>query len=127
MKVFENLDREQAAMYRWMRKHMTPSMFMHLTGKTAPEDLQALQVDRELREAFENEAYRAVMDVIPERSKIRQGLLPPALGAAILKYTECVQYDALFCESFSGETYGDVQAKVTEAFKEMCNEMAKLR
>jgi hypothetical protein len=114
-------------MYRWIRQNMNESMFWQLTGKVIDDVPTELDIDRELREAYlrdraENFAKRGV-----DASKIKIGILPPALGGALLKYTDAVGEAALFEEGLGGYTHRDMEDKVVLAFRALCEQIAKVR
>lgn len=126
MKVFENLDREQAGMYRWMRSELTFEFLSHLTG-VGVEVGSGLDVDRALRSAYERYVSHGAAASAGDRSKLRSGLLPPALGAALAAYTAAVEDAATFQEGLGGLLYNDVERAKVEALQILCNEIAKIR
>ena len=125
MKVFDDMEREQADMYRWMRRNMTPDFFNDLTGKDMFAD--NLDVDRELREAHHLDRAAMFAKASVQASKLRVGLLPPELGAALSAYTTAFVDRATFEEGLSGKTYADVGRELEAKFLALCEEMAKLR
>jgi len=129
MKVFDDMDKEQASMYRWIRSLMSNSMLAMLTGKmvTSNVSMKDLEIDSMLRESFLQHEAMSSTERIASRSRVRQGLLPPALGAALHSYTLAVEECAMFAESFGGPTFSDVNTTLETEFRNLCNEMAKLR
>ena len=127
MKVFDDLTREQADMYRWVRQNMNESMFFQLTGKLIEDCKSELDIDRVLRESFVNDRASAFAKRGVEASKIKMGLLPATLGKALLEYSEAYAYAADFQEGLGGSTHGDIGSDLRQKFMALCEEIAKLR
>lgn len=126
MKVFDDMDKEQADMYRWVRRSMNESMFWQLTGQVLTDNMPVLDIDKALREAYLQDRAQEFAIRGVEASKVKVGLLPPSLGMALITYTNAVTNGALFEEGLSGETHGDKDREVVKAFQALCEEMAKL-
>lgn len=127
MKVFTNLDKEQANMYRWMRKNLTKSMFERLTGLDYDGKMTEMEIDLALKNAFElQQCHDAPFDV-QHRSKIRSGVFPAQLGIALEDFVEARIEQATFEEGLGGSTHNDVDQYVKQEFLKLCEEMAKLR
>lgn len=124
-----NLDQDQAAMYRWMRRRVGKDKhtFQSLTGRSDLEFLTELEIDDALRSAYERDYVANAIDGICLRSALRQGKLPPELGMALASYTEAVRDAASFKEDLGGVTYVDMDLEVKIQFVKLCNEIAKLR
>lgn len=132
----ENLDKVHANMWHWVRRNMTYGMLEALTNKKeiALEHLSDLEVDRLLREAFEQYQLTTSLDHVSERSKVRSGILHANLGNAILEYSEAIKTQTLelTCKSIFGDRQSKEHAqklenKVTEAFVKLCSEISKVR
>ena len=127
MRVFDNMDREQADMYRWIRQNMSESLFFDLTGKQISEMSSTLDIDRELREAYVRDRAAEFVKRGVEASKIKIGILPPTLGKALLEYSEAYAYAADFQEGLGGLSHGDVDSGLRQKFLALCEEISKLR
>lgn len=127
MKVFENMDREQADMYRWIRQNMSESLFFDLTGKQISEMPSTLDIDRELREAYVRDRASEFVKRGVAASKIKIGILPPSLGLALAQYSEAYANAADFQEGLGGLTHGDVDSALRQKFLALCEEISKLR
>ena len=106
MNVFMNLDREQAAMYRWIRDTCDAPTFGAITGASGWMKLDTMQIDHAFREAYHRYSMPKAGEKVINASKLRVGILPSGLGLALAKYTEAVEACALFAESFGGPTFG---------------------
>lgn len=127
MKVFANLDKEQANMYRWMRKNLTKSMFERLTCRDYEGKMTEMEIDLALKNAYELQQRTDAPFDVQHRSKIRSGVFPAALGAALEDFVEARIEQATFEEGLGGQTHGDVDQYVKQEFLKLCEEMAKLR
>lgn len=127
MKVFDDLDKEQADMFRWFRKNLTASMFERLTGLDFDSKMSEMEIDLALKNAFEMQQRHDAPFDMQHRSRIRSGVFPAMLGAALEDFVEVRIEQANFQESFAGETYGDVDQRVKAEFLQLCEELAKLR
>lgn len=125
MKVFTELDKEQADMFRWVRRNMTPEFFAELTGKLS-EGLTSLEVDVELREAYYRDRAGLAAKRLTESSKLRTGVLPESLGLALDEYTRAVQDALMFTEGLNSKTYKDMDEELKAALLNLCDEMSKL-
>jgi len=126
MKVFDKMDKEQADMYRWVRRNLNESMFWQLTGKPLNDTASVIDIDKELREAYLADRAESFAKRGVEASKIKIGVLPPALGKALLEYSEAYAESADFQEGLGGVTYAEMGREVTTKFLALCEEMAKL-
>lgn len=127
MKVFDNLDKQQAELYRWIRKKIDFRFFQRLTGLDTAERMSEVAIDGALLEACRRElAYDSAADVA-HRSKIRSGIFPATLGMALEDFVEARIDAANFQESLGGLTYRDVDQEMKAKFLVLCEEMAKLR
>lgn len=91
--MITTLTEEQAAMWRWARRHMVIEQAVALTGKsmTDLQDLSVIGFDCALRNAFAAEmAMNAAQDCVA-RSKIKSGILPEQLGLAIVDFAEAAR------------------------------------
>jgi hypothetical protein len=114
-------------MYRWFRKNITVSMFERLTGVDYKGRMTEMEIDLALKNAYElQQRHDAPFDV-SHRSKIRTGVFPAALGAALEDFVEARIHQATFRESLGGEMYIDVDQYVKAEFLKLCEELAKLR
>lgn len=127
MKVFDNLDKEQAGMYRWMRKNLTASMFERLTGLDYAGKLSEMEIDLAMKRAHDLQQLHDIPFDIAHRSKIRSGVFPAQLGVALEDFVEIRCDQALFTEGLGGMTYGDMDQEVKAKFLVLCEELAKLR
>lgn len=127
MKVFDNLDKEQASMYRWFRKNLTKSVFERLTGLDYDGKMTEIEIDLALKNAYEMQQRHDAPFDVQHRSKIRSGVFPSALGAALEDFVEARIEQATFEEGQGGPTHGDVDRYVKGEFLVLCEEMAKLR
>lgn len=127
MKIFDNLDKEQARLYRWMRKKIDFRFFNRLTGLETAEKMSEVSIDSALKEACDREqAYNAAED-LRQRSKIRVGIFPASLGFALEEYTLARIEAADFLEGLGGKTINDMDQELKTKFLALCEEMAKLR
>jgi hypothetical protein len=127
MKVFTNLDREQAAMYRWIRDTCDASTFAVLTGQSGWAKMNAMQIDTAFREAYHVHSILDAGARATNAAKLRSGILPTSLGAALARYTEAVETCATFAESFGGPTFSDVNNALENALMDLTDEMRKLQ
>ncbi len=111
-----------------MRRNMTGGFFTTLTGSILRGGVATnLDIDRALRDAFiADDAARAAKASV-EASKLRIGVLPASLGAALLNYTNAQLEASTFEEGLSGRTLNDVSLSVRETFERLCIELAELR
>jgi hypothetical protein len=127
MKVFQNLDREQAAMYRWIRDTCDASTFAALTGQSGWIKMDAMQIDTAFREAYHVHSILDAGARATNAAKLSAGILPTSLGAALARYTEAVEACATFAESFAGPTFSDVNNALENALMDLTDEMRKLQ
>lgn len=128
MKVFQELDKEQAAMYRWIRDTCDQKTFNALTGTSSNWiKIDAVQADREFREAYHRYAMPLAGEKAIAAASLRIGILPGSLGLALAKYTEAVEACATFAESFGGPTFSDVNHDLENALADLTTEMLKLQ
>ena len=131
MKVFDNLEKQQAELYRWMRKKIDFRFFHRLTGLETAEKMSEMSIDAALLEACHREkAYDAAFDV-QHRSKIRSGIFPAQLGFALEEFVRSrIQLEAMKAYSERSATDTDLRfadEQVKMRFLALCEEMAKLR
>ena len=127
MKVFDNLDKQQAELYRWMRKKIDFRFFQRLTGLETAEKMSEIAIDGALLEACERDlAYDCAADLL-HRSKIRCGILPSSLGLALEDFVEARIDASNFQEGLGGLTHRDVDQNLKAKFLVLAEEMAKLR
>lgn len=133
---FENLDQLHASMWHWVRRNMTYGMLKDLTNSKdiALEHLSDIEIDRMLRNSYDHYMLQNSVKDISEKSKIKSGILPQGLGAALLKYAEAIRTETL--ETTCKQIFGDRQSKehtqkleneISKAFIDLCNEIAKTR
>ena len=127
MKVFDNLDKQQAELYRWIRKKIDFRFFQRLTGLETADKMSEIAIDGALLEACHRElAYDAAAD-FAHRSKIRVGIFPAALGLALEDFVQARIEGADFQEGLGGKTFHDMDQEMKAKFLVLCEEMAKLR
>ncbi len=127
MKVFDNLEKEQSGMYRWMRKHLTKSMFERLTGLDYEGKLTEMEIDLALKRAYEEQQRHDAPFDVQHRSKIRSGVFPAALGLALEEFVVARIDASHFEEGLGGMTHGDYDRLLKAKFLALAEEMAKLR
>ena len=129
MKVFDELDKEQAGMYRWIRSNMTEDQFCWLVGSMEKpmHELTNLEVDRELREAYHRYSMHGAVQRMSEASKIQTGLLPASVGEALADLLEKTRSVVMWEMNASSKTMSEVDFDFTVSFERLCNEIAKLR
>ena len=129
MRVFDELDKEQAGMYRWIRANLSEDQFMWLVGSMEKpmHELTNLEVDRELREAYHRYQSHGAVKNIAEASKIRAGLLPKEIGEALANLLEKARSVVIWEMNASSKTMSEVDFDFTVAYERLCNEIAKLR
>ena len=127
MKVFNELDKEQAAMYRWIRDTCDHRVFVAITGQAGWIKMDALEIDTALREAYHRYAIPRAGEKAIAAASLRVGILPTSLGVALAKYTEAVEVCATFAESFSGPTFSDVNTNLENALADLTTEMLRLQ
>jgi hypothetical protein len=132
MNVFQNLDREQASMYRWLRDTMDQQTLERLIRKPVWSaegclDNDTLSRDTLLREAYHQYTARSAGEKVVNAAKMRVGILSTSLGAALARYTEAVEECATFAESFGGPTFSDVNRDLENALADLTDEMRKLQ
>ena len=124
MSNFENEDAIQADMFRWMVRHMTNATFMSLTKTERPID--ELEMLRILRESYLNDYSAEVGNRGAQASKIRQGILPAALGEAMGTYTVEAMKIAHRCGA-EGRAVSMIEDAQMEAnLQAVCEEIARL-
>lgn len=116
MRVFDELDKEQAGMYRWIRANLSEDQL-----------LTNLEVDRELREAYHRYQTHGAVKNIAEASKIRVGLLPKEIGEALTNLLEKTRSVVIWEMNASSKTMSEVDFDFTVTYERLCNEIAKLR
>ena len=127
MKVFDNLDKEQARLYRWMRKKIDFKFFQRLTGLETASKMAELSIDRALMDACDRElAYDGAADA-QHRSKIRTGIFPSSLGVALENFVNARIDASNFQEGLGGMTHADMDQELKAKFLVLAEEMAKLR
>lgn len=127
MNVFTNLDREQAAMYRWIRDTCDASAFRALVGQMMKQHQTTLETDHAFREAYHRQAARTTGERVVAEASLKAGILPSSLGLALAKYTEAVEACATFAESFGGPTFSDVNHELENALMDLTDEMRRLQ
>ena len=128
MNVFQNLDREQAAMYRWLRDTMDQQTLERLIRRPVWSadgclDTDTLARDNLLREAYHQYSARTAGERAVAGASMSVGILPTSLGAALARYTEAVEACATFAESFGGPTFSDVNNALENALMDLTVEM----
>jgi hypothetical protein len=127
MNVFTNLDREQAAMYRWIRDTCDASTFRALAGQMMKQHQTTCETDHALREAYHRYTMPAAGEKAVAAATMSAGILPSSLGLALTRYTEAVEACATFAESFGGPTFSDVNHDLENAMLDLVDEMRKLQ
>jgi len=127
MNVFTALDKEQAAMYRWIRDNCDASTFAAITGQGGWMKMDTMQIDHAFREAYHRYTLIGASDRVIASTKMRLGILPPELGLALAKYTEAVEECATFAEGLGGPTFSDVNRNLENALADLTHEMLKLQ
>ena len=127
MNVFQNLDREQAAMYRWIRDTCDASTFGAITGASGWMKMDTMQIDHAFREAYHRYSMIGASDRVIAETKMRIGILPKELGLARAKYTEAVEECATFAEGLGGLTFSDVNRNLENALADLSHELLKLQ
>ena len=127
MNVFQNLDREQAAMYRWIRDTCDASTFAAITGQGGWMKMDAMDIDHAFREAYHRHAARTTGERVVAQASLSAGILPSSLGAALARYTEAVEECATFAEGLGGRTFSDVNNALENALMDLTDEMRKLQ
>jgi len=127
MKVFEEMDKEHANMYRWIRKTMPQTLIRHLSPESVVyPNMSEMEVDRVLRTAFETHEASTIVDDLQHRSKIRSGLLPASLGMALKEFTLAAMDLGVARTAPEAERL-EFDKILTARFETLCNEMVKLR
>lgn len=128
--MINNLDQEQAQMFRWVRSRMNEHMFQRLTGSQF-DNRTELEKDLELKISFEKYIATYESERIIGDAKIRTGLLPESLGLALQEYTEAIVKSTLSSVTndlrFNAEEALKASTETIVALKNLCNEMANLR
>jgi hypothetical protein len=127
MNVFNTLDKEQAAMYRWIRDTCDASTFAAITGQSGWIKMNAMQIDSAFREAYHVHSILDAGARATNAAKLRSGILPTSLGAALARYTAAVEASATFAEGFGGPTFSDVNRDLENALMDLTDEMRKLQ
>jgi hypothetical protein len=127
MNVFTNLDREQAAMYRWIRDNCDASTFHAITGQAGWMKMDTMEIDHAFREAYHLHSARTTGERVVAQASLKAGILPSSLGLALAKYTEAVEACATFAESFGGPTFSDVNRDLENALMDLTDEMRRLQ
>lgn len=126
MQVFDRLDKEQAAMYRWIRDTCDASTFQAITGQSGWMKLGEMEMDKAFRDAFARyEASRT--ERVTAHAQLSAGILPASLGIALHAFAESVEECATFAEGLSGQTFGDVNRARENAFDNLIDEIRKLQ
>jgi hypothetical protein len=131
-KVFEVLDKEQAAMYRWIRDTMDQKALERLIRKPVWSaagclDTDTLSRDTLLREAFHQYEAKTSGPKVAASAQLRVGILPSALGRALALYTDAAVDAATFEEGLSGVTIRDKDIALAEALRDLTDEILKLQ
>jgi hypothetical protein len=127
MNVFQNLDREQAAMYRWIRDNCDALTFHAITGQAGWIQLGTMELDHAFREAYHRHSARTAGERVVAQASLKSGILPSSLGLALARYTEAVEACATFAESFGGPTFSDVNHDLENALMDLTDEMQRLQ
>jgi hypothetical protein len=127
MKVFVELDKEQAAMYRWIRDNCDASTFAAITGQGGWIKMDTMQIDHAFREAYHRYSMPKAGEKAVAAAGLRVGVLPASLGAALARYTVAVEACVTFAESFSGPTFSDVNHDFENALADLTGEILKLQ
>lgn len=92
MRVFEELTREQATLYRWLLENLSGAELLTLTGKNLigarPE-----HIDEALRQAYHFDRFRSGEVIADVQAKA--GILPQDIGWALLEYGNACAAKAL--------------------------------
>jgi hypothetical protein len=126
-KVFDALDKEQAAMYRWIRDTCDHSVFASITGQGGWIKMDQLQIDTAFREAFHQYEAKTSGPKVAAAAQLRVGILPSALGRALALYTDAAVDAATFEEGLSGVTIRDKDIALAEALRDLTDEILKLQ
>ena len=125
--VFKNLDREQAAMYRWIRDTCDHRTFAAITGQSGWIKMDTMEIDHAFREVYHRYSMPTTGERVVAAASLKAGILPSSLGAALARYTEAVENCATFAESFSGPTFSDVNNALENALLELVDEIRRLQ
>lgn len=126
-KVFEVLDKEQAAMYRWIRDNISPTVFWALVGRPLKADDTKITIDQAFREAFHQYEAQTSGPKVAAAAQLRVGILPSELGIALANYAGAAIDVATFQEGLSGETFREKRDALTEALRDVTDEILKLQ
>jgi hypothetical protein len=127
MNVFNNLDKEQAAMYRWIRDTCDASTFAAITRQGGWIKMDTMELDHAFREAYHRHTMPNAGENAVNAMTLRGGVLPSDLGIALARYTEAVEACATFAESFGGPTFSEVNRDLENAMLDLVDEMRKLQ
>lgn len=127
MTIFNALDKEQAEMYRWIRDTCDHSVFSAITGQGGWIKMDTMEIDHAFREAYHRYSMPKASEKVMNSAKMRVGILPTSLGAALARYTEAVEECATFAEGLGGRTFSDVNNELENALMDLTDEMRKLQ
>lgn len=125
--VFKNLDREQAAMYRWIRDTCDASTFTAITGQSGWIKMDTTEIDHAFREAYHRYSMPTTGERVVAAASLKAGILPTSLGVALAKYTEAVEECATFAEGLGGRTFSDVNNALENALLDLVDEIRRLQ
>lgn len=123
--MFNPITEEQAGMYRWIRDTCSDRVFTELTGQVRVPG--AMSQDLALRAAYQKYFAERAGNIGVASAGMRVGILPPALGEALGKYTLAVEDRAMFEEGLGGRTFTDPQLELKSAFDDLIVEILRLQ
>lgn len=127
MNVFNNLDKDQASMYRWLRDSCSAELFAQIAALRGTTTRAVADVDAAMRFAYEKHASQHTNETVIPHLQLAVGILPLALGAALQRYTAAVEERAVFMEGLGSETFGDADRRCENAMNDVLDEIRKLQ
>lgn len=129
--AFVAIDKEQAAMYRWIRDvHLDGAALTEICGQRPVggwDSLRPEHIEQKLREAFHQHEAQTAGPKVAAAAQLRVGILPSSLGRALALYTDAAVEAAVFEEGLDGVTLRDKDLALTEAFRDLVDEILKLQ